>query len=375
MNPVHLEAKEIRLRGPQATWAGEHPPTGGFCLGLEDGTIRIVGRGRPLGIPPIRVVDSGEAINGAAFAPEMTAISTPAEILIHHDAGPPGSSGGWYSYEGGAHGVIATAGGGVIAPIGPAGLLLAEPTDDRGYTLREIRPEDEELYFYRVVRAGLTAAGDEVFACAGRKGGLMALTVAPRGGTSRIIGGRGHDQSSGRTLDIVDVCSLNSAAHPRAVAGLGSGGTIHLTLDILGHKPPINLRFPELRGAGYSILSSQGHLFVLTSQRLCTLPDLAATFLRGGLVGPRIRTLNLSVDAVDASIAYGESLLIIQSESVALIEVSDLTACLNVGPGDRRGTGDSRGASMPEESDFTIQDANVMWSPSPTHALSSFAVA
>ncbi len=148
----------------------------------------------------------------------------------------------------------------------------------------------------------------------------MALTVAPDGGPSRIIGGRGRGRASGRELDIVDIArSLNSAAHPRAVAGLGAVGTVHLALDILGNEPPISLRFPELRGTGYSILSSQGHIFVLTSQRLCMLPDLVANFLRGGPLGETIRTLNLPVDAVDASIVYGETLVIIKAEATALV--------------------------------------------------------
>jgi hypothetical protein len=103
------------------TWAGEFPGAPGFllCFGTEDGCLRF---GTPQRMIPgrNRVIESGEAINGVALAGDLMAISTRREVVLHKiDAS--GQTREVYRYDGGAHGVIATPLGWIIAPLGVTG--------------------------------------------------------------------------------------------------------------------------------------------------------------------------------------------------------------------------------------------------------------
>lgn len=315
-NRRSLSVFDIPILG--ATWAGEFPSEKGFCVGSEDGEVWVSGADRSfLKYPPEFKMD--EAINGVAFAKELMAVSTPGEIRLNrfHDTKEVEVE----RFDGGAHGIVATKGGGVVAPRGGAGLLLFDPLPGGLYHQRAIRTQADDVYFYRVVSLGTTGAGEDLFACAARESGVLVVRLAPGRGAGPITAYRGRESPRIDAWDIIDICPIDSAGHPFALAGLGIDNSLHLFRDISGGPGPVTLEFPELEGTGYSVFSAQGHIFILTSKALYLLQGLADRFLRDEklIVPSRLRSLDM--DAVDGTLAYGKTLLIVLADSVLCIEV------------------------------------------------------
>ncbi len=304
---------------PGATWAGVFPSEKGFCVGTEVGEVWLTGEDRSFLKYP-REFKLDEPINGVAFTKELMAVSTPGEIRLNRFITAPGKR-DVGRFGGGAHGVVPTRGGGVIAPRGGAGLLLFEPLPDGGYDQRTIRLQAEDVYFYKVVSLGTTGAGEEVFACATRESGVLVVRLAPGRGPGPITAYQGRESPRADAWDIVDVCPIDSAGHPFALAGLGIDNSLHLFRDISGGAGPVTLEFPELKGTGYSVFSAQGHIIILTSKALYLLRGLGDRFLRDEklIVPSKLRSLDM--DAVDGTLAYGKTLLIVLADSVLCIEV------------------------------------------------------
>ena len=205
IQPIPITGKSLHFPGPQVTWAGEFPWTRALCFGTEDGSIGVRSvNGDEISYGPI--VESGEAINGVAFSRNMVAISTCGELLINRHPFPGGLQ--TTVYNGGAHGVVATGSGGFLAPVGSSGLIQVELLPDGRLQHRELRGRDAELYFYRMARLGRTDRGDEIFACAGRNDGLMAITIKSDGVPSGIVVSKGFITTGDEKIDIVDVCRL-----------------------------------------------------------------------------------------------------------------------------------------------------------------------
>ncbi len=332
-NLIGLETKTLPFRGSQVTWAGEFParfrgmPAGTklLCFGTDDGLIHVKDI-EATTIGSLNGPQNLEAINGIAFALNMMAVSTTNEVVITR---LPSKSGETESvvYDQGAHGVIATQRGGFMAPMGLKGIMQVEGLSERVFQRSMLKSSDNDLYFYRIIRVGSTGEGDEVFACAGRKDGLLTLSVNSAGIPGGIAMNKGQSSDSTADIDIVDVCPLPSPEYPFAVLGLGIDNTLHFTFDIRDENPPISLRLLEMRGTGYTVLAAQGHVFVLTSEEFYILPDLGTRFHDGELE-KRVTVFRNSVEAVDFSIAFGEYILLITEEGVVRLEISKIPFAL-----------------------------------------------
>ncbi|MFI5455342.1 MAG: hypothetical protein ACHRXM_07800 [Isosphaerales bacterium] len=323
----HLQVKSPDFPGRQVTWAGEFPWTHDLCFGTEDGSIGVRDvNGVEISCGPI--IESGEAINGVAFSRNMVAISTRGELLINRHPFPGGPQ--TTLYNGGAHGVVATGSGGFLAPAGSSGLIQVELLPDGSFRHREFRGRDAELYFYRMARLGRTDRGDEVFACAGRNDGLMAITIKSDGIPSGIAVNKGFITTGDENIDIVDVCRLPSLTHPFASASLGIDNSLHLSHDIRREHAPLGLCFQEMEETAYNVLSAQGHIFILTSDAFYFLPKLADRFLSGEPIRGGLTVRRFPVEALDASIAYAEHLMLIVARSVLLLEISKLPAAFGL---------------------------------------------
>jgi len=353
-----IEAKPIDFSGPQVTWAGEFPWTHDLCFGTEDGSIRVRSvNGDEISYDPI--VESGEAINGVAFSRDMVAVSTRGELVIVRHPFPGGLK--TTVYDGGVHGVVATGSGGFLAPAGSSGLIQVELLPDGRFRHRELRGSDAELYFYRMAWVGRTDRGDEIFACAGRNDGLMAITIKSDGTRSEIAVSKGFITTGDERIDIVDVCRIPSSTHPFATASLGIDNSLHLSHDIRHEHAQLGLTFPEMQGTAYNLLSAQGHIFILTSDAFYFLPKLADRFLSDAPIHGGLTVRRIPMEALDSSIAYDEHLMLIISRSVLLLEISKLPAAFGLDDNLRPRLD---GASSPLESNEMVPHFDhSAWSP------------
>ena len=113
---------------------------------------------------------------------------------------------------------------------------------------------------------------------------------------------------------MVDICSLDSADHPRAVGALAIDRSVHLFLDLSDDRESSSITFEGLTGTAYRILNARGHILLLTSEALYVLTDLAARFLRGETGKGPTMILRTRLHAVDAAIAFNRWLLIIMPD-------------------------------------------------------------
>ena len=122
-----IYAQTAKMRAPEpVTWAGRGPLPNRLCLGTEMGRLFWVEPNQGVLASPSNVAGSGEAINGAAFTDKLMAVSNRSEVIVQGRI--PGV--GPVVLEGGAHGVIASESGRIIAPRGSEGLLIISPSDD-----------------------------------------------------------------------------------------------------------------------------------------------------------------------------------------------------------------------------------------------------
>ena len=317
--------------GSSITWAGASPLEHDLCFGTEEGQIWFADLGRVAGpltsdsrvsgstMPGFTITE--EAVNGVAFTPDLMAVSTRSEITFARwTAGPPAQFHLNGEYAGGAHGVIATPGGVLAAPLGPDGLLLVEPTGAGAYSRRRLRAEGIEISFYRIAHLGVDRGGRDVYAAAGRDAGAMEVVIDAGGGPGEITA----SSDPRHPLDVVDVCSLPSVSHPFASASLGIDNAIYLSRGIVGDRAPVCLRFADLRGTAYSIASAAGHLFLLTSEALYTFPDLVSGYLDGDRLHRRRGVSRISVDPIDMALVYGSHVLLTLDEGIAKFEIDQL---------------------------------------------------
>jgi hypothetical protein len=178
-------------------------------------------------------------------------------------------------------------------------------------------PSDETLNFYKVVRLGKCGRGD-AFACAVRQHGILGVTLS-----ENIDLGSG-DAHTFPGLDVVSVCSLASPDWPLAAAGLGLDRTILLSRNVLEAQRPQTLRFDNLEGTAYTILSTNGHLFILTSTSLAIVLDVASSFLKGEALDGPTTIRQWPIRAVDIYLAYDRWLLLVLEDRVISVSIDRL---------------------------------------------------
>jgi hypothetical protein len=341
----------IRIPIPETvTWAGAFVGRPDFyvVLGTENGRIWFLSENGDVA-GGAQFAESGEAINGIALADDLMAVSTRCEVIVHK-IGRSEQASAVYRYDGGAHGVISTAGGRFIAPLGPSGILVVGGKADQLYH-KELYLKSGELYFYRVVSLGTSDRGDDLIVAACRHSGIVTISLGHGETVSVLAVFRPRVD-----MDVVDACAIGNANHPRAIASLGSDGSVHLCSDPVRPEAPVTLRFPQICGTGYDVRSAGGHLFVLTSAELYLIPHLANQFLKGERIDGLSTVRRIEADAFDIAVAHEKWLLPLQPGSVSLIPLAEL--CL-----------DERG-DLPQRPAYNVQT----WEARPTFNLETALV-
>ncbi|WP_165075247.1 hypothetical protein [Paludisphaera rhizosphaerae] len=315
MNRI-IEGHGHRFLGERISWCGRYAWTETPCFGAEDGKLIILPHGPSLGLPCLEGITI-EPINGVAFSGADVAISSRSEVVVGYRKGSNPFDLGRYptQYPGGAHGIVASDHGGFVAPIGPDGVLILSPAETR--SIRGAIIQDAQALFNccKIARLGGGTAG-EVFACAARRDGLLAL-VEPRSGPRLVV-----HRFEGR--DVVDVCSPGIAEFPYAAIGVGRDLSLFFIADVLSDEPPVALAFGDLEGTAYSVLSSGGHVFLLTDREFITLPGLADRFLRRrDQMHEDVIVSTTRCDVVEA-FAVGGDIFLIEGETVAEYPVAAL---------------------------------------------------
>jgi hypothetical protein len=315
-----VKGKNHAILGQHISWAGECPWTKGLCFGCEDGKLLILpadmGR-REESIAEQKV--ASEAINGIAFVGDNVGITSRNEVIIGYRKDVKNLSLGAYehTFRGGAHGIVGSSQDAFLAPIGVDGLLMVNLLAGHRISISIARNHEVPLNFYRLVRLGDGPAG-EVFACAARTDGLLAASFADGTLAGPLIGHHfnGHD--------IVDVCPLNDPQFPLAAICLSRNRGLFFVQSVLENHAPVALSYRELKGTAYSLLSAQGHVFVLTDEEFSVLPGLATRFLRNEELVNEIQLTTMPTDASEIFLRNGESVLRLEDSIVVEIEISEL---------------------------------------------------
>jgi hypothetical protein len=316
MSRLHtFRPTEIRLPDFEAAWAGEAPSGDGFCFGSSDGRLWFTGISTAIpGEKPIQVTSPEEPVTGVAFWNNYRGVSTPNEIVIqyHNQDQIVGKKA---RIEVGAHGILATASGRFLAPIGIGGLLEIKPVVNVHAFPNLHAPKGRVLNFYSAVM--LPGGVSETIACSTRRDGitLVSLPQEGSGGRVRVIPCEG--------VDVVDVCTLGYPDWPGAVAAIGLDCSVFLMKNAREEVGPLALRFVGMRGNAYRILSARGSLFVLTSEFLYVLTELAHRFVHGNHleIGGATPVRAIPLRAVDMFLAYDQWLLIILPEYVVSVDI------------------------------------------------------
>ncbi len=271
---------------------------------------------------PSNVAGSGEAINGAAFTDKLMAVSNRSEVIVQVSI--PGI--GPVVLEGGAHGVIASESGKILAPRGGEGLLIIAPSNDGRFIHKTLISPGVDPYFYQTVQVGPSESGREWFASACRDDGIALIRLGPGEERGEFEVMRRRNPRTGENADIVSLCPLNRPGYPYALALLAMDGTVYFTADVRTFAF-MGMAFDKLNGTPYTIHSAQGHLFILTSEKLCLMKDFADRAVRdpGGLSRGPIKSFSLAVDAIDCSIVNDEFLLLVHDHYLTVNRVSELS--------------------------------------------------
>lgn len=313
------QALRIRVPDFAVSWAGPGERDDEFCLGSEDGRLQITTvEGELLG-EFHSGIENAEAVNGVAFIGPVIAVSTRNEVTFWTRPGPGIMKAQQRAvFPCGAHGVIATTEGYFIAPLGRSGLLKVRMGPQKDQPLTVIRDKNLTFDFYKAV--SLHSYGHpEVIACAARFAGVAALPLPPDGEQGWI------SSITFSGLDVVDVCSLGTGATPPAAAAVSKNGILVLLRDVLHERDPVTLRFEQIPGVVYRVLSAKGSLFLLTSAGLYVLVGLARCFLEGesvDTVPTRVRGKQL--EAVDANLCGERWLLVVMTDSVLRFDIDRL---------------------------------------------------
>jgi hypothetical protein len=319
---------ELKFPGFDASWAGEGPSPDLLCLGSEDGRLLLT---TTLGVavrPPFHVVDSGEAINGAAFWGCNLAASTRNEVAVIKETRTSEEQGIRSVFPVGAHGVIATSTGVFIAPGGRTGLLVIKPERGDFQHVGVVKPEATDFYFYRVSRISMAGRPD-ILALAGRGGGVGGMEIPEPEAKSNL------SSFTLEALDIVDVCALGSAMSTPAVCAVDRNCTLGFFRDVLHDSQPVAMKFDDIPGTAYRLLSAKGHLILLTSCGVYILTGLGKRFLEGEDVQSQRMLVQEfpNHDVIDANLSEDRWLLIILPDRILAFDLDVITEPAAAGEG------------------------------------------
>jgi hypothetical protein len=314
----HASPGSIRFADFEVSWVGEGPTADLLCFGSENGKLRLATMANMIAGASLLAVESNEAINGAAFYGRSGAVSTRSEVVLFTLPPIRGEEGQETVFPAGAHGVIATAAGQFVAPLGRNGFLVWKPSlADVQHPITCRAKGDGFYYFYRVITLG--AASSEVLVGATRRGGVV-VAAAPKQNEDA-----GFNSITFPGLDVIDVCPLDSDGG-LAVAALGADCTLVFIRDVQSDRRPIALKLNGIEGTAYNLFCTRGHLFLLTSRGLYVLRGLARRFLEGEPVGRQTTVVSeVPLKAVDANLVYERWLLVVMADCTLLYDVEQLT--------------------------------------------------
>ncbi len=134
-------------------------------------------------------------------------------------------------------------------------------------------------------------------------------------------------------LDVIDVCSLSSASAEPAVCAVGRDCTLLFFRDVWNDRQPSTLKFKDISGTAYRVMSSRGHLFLLTSSGLFIFAGLARRFLEGESIDSTPTPGRIiPLEAVDANLAGDHWLLIVMPDGVVKADVDLLVGNVRATP-------------------------------------------
>jgi hypothetical protein len=261
-----------------------------------------------------------EAVNGVAFSGKHVAVTSRDEVFVGtaDDVKNPDRL-RRHSFNAGAHGVVASRSGIFLAPMGGDGFYQFAPGPAGEIQGLIASSPEHSLVFQKMVRLGDTAAG-EVFVCALRSKGLVAVTLRPGEMLGPFIG------PSRPGLDVVDVCALNDPRFPLAAVGVSRRGAIVFSRDATADEGPRTLQFTELQGTAYSILAARGHLLLLTDRALHVFEDLASRLLAGEDPIKDVAVATMACEGSDAFLLREDAVLIAEDGKVLRFEVDALVS-------------------------------------------------
>jgi hypothetical protein len=315
MSSAVISHRRIQIENDEITWAGECPWTGSYGIGTARGRVVCYKEVGGVLTPEFDETLADDAINGIAYWSDFIGISTRSEVFVHRRI-PNRPIERLVAGPGGAHGILATPTGQFLAPMGIKGLFCVDVSKSANFRAWTEGVDGVPINLYGLTRLG-NAAGTEVLACAGRIDGLMRIQFDPGAQSSDV------SRLTASGIDFVDVCSLRSDACPYALAALCLDRSVVLVRDFHKDQEPQTLHPDQIRGTPYSIRCALGHLFILTSQHVTMLPNLAQWFL-GEIVAPAQGFLQRSVQADEIFTAYDHELLVLTDDGLEIDDISQL---------------------------------------------------
>lgn len=296
------------------TCAGGGRHDGEFCFGAEDGRLRFTTVGGELIDETWPDEQHSEAVNGVAFCAGLVAVSSRSELVFWEMPQRPESKSRPAPLSCGSHGVITTASGYFIAPLGANGLMKMRAVPREGQPIKRIRARGELVDFYRVI--SIESGAGDLLVCAARNSGVATIELADGAEPSWLAFTTHGD------LDVVDVCSLATADAPRAVAGLCRDGRLLFSNDALNANSFVCLKDNRVEGSAYRVLFAQGTMIVLTSRGLYILPDLAQRLQHDLRAAALEFTGLITIEAVDANLVNDRWLLVTLPDVVRRYDVA-----------------------------------------------------
>ena len=273
----------IELPGPGITWVGEVPWSGGLGFGDEEGGLRYSDTEWPLHVStPFKVINSDRPINQIAFNTfrdhKYLAACTASNIAIHR-LGEDGRVIESTLFDIGGHGVYATRWGGFLVPLGPGGLAAFYQREDGTIAQNILRHKKPFPYFYSMCRIGIIADGKELWGCAGRSGGLLAITLDEKSipQVVRCL------QSVKKPKDYVGIWALGDEQKPYATISLSRDRQVDFSEDLMDDRTPLTWHALQIAGTAYSLFAAAGNLFIFTSKGIYVGRGLVSQFLAGKL--------------------------------------------------------------------------------------------
>jgi len=307
----------MQIDGFAPSWAGPHPFEDGFAFGSEDGMVAFTDEAGKTTQETRIMAASREAINGIAGMDNFLAVTTRQEVTVFALQVHEGEKTEVTTFRRGAHGILASSGNQFIAPLGHGGVMIAKPSEGLVESMRVYPLGDGNLNVYEVHEMPSHGTHDAfIAACRSNGVGLILSSTEKQELAFETcnLGG----------IDVVDVVPVGTAAHPHAVVAAGMDGEVVLFRDIVSHERPILLKYDEFAGKTYRILSSHGHLFVLTSKAVYVLGNLANRVSDRILGEHGAPVMTIPMEAIDANMCGTRWLLAVMPDEVRRYDVQQI---------------------------------------------------